>query len=185
LSITNITDLVTATLPKSQIQRYFNATVPKPYLETFRGMRIQKTLTALCSILVVHCVALSAFAIEVTEPAAAAHGYPGVYDIKGKKLANSEFRQWVENNRLHVVITHKFSAGQVYEEQAQFRQQPELIQENGPGKNQKMESRSVNSLWIFRMESPAHTSARRIRRYPKRLMLNRDGRLRGLGSALL
>jgi hypothetical protein len=129
--------LVTATLPKSQIQRYFNATVPKPYLETFRGMRIQKTLTALCSILVAHCVALSAFAIEVTEPAAAAHGYPGVYDIKGKKLANSEFRQWVENNRLHVVITHKFSAGQVYEEQAQFRQQPELIQEKWSWKESK------------------------------------------------
>jgi hypothetical protein len=108
LSITNITDLVTATLPKSQIQRYFNATVPGPYLETFRGMRIQKILTALCSILVAHCVALSAFAIEVTEPAAAAHGYPGVYDIKGKKLANSEFRQWVENNRLHVVIPTNF-----------------------------------------------------------------------------
>jgi hypothetical protein len=137
LSITNISDLVTATLPKPQIQHCFNATVPGRHLETFRGMRIQKTLAALCSILVVECLALSAFAVEVTEPAAAAHGYPGVYDIKGKKLANSEFRQWVENSRLHVVITHKFSAGEVYEEHAEFRQQPELIQEKWSWKESK------------------------------------------------
>jgi hypothetical protein len=100
-------------------------------------MRTQKALAALCSIFIAECVALSAFAVEVTEPAAAAHGYPGVYDINGKKLANSEFRQWVENNRLHVVITHKFSAGEVYEEHAQFRQQPELIQEKWSWKESK------------------------------------------------
>jgi hypothetical protein len=54
-----------------------------------------------------------------------------------KKLADSEFRQWVDNNRLHVVITHKFSAGEVYEEHAQFRQQPELIQEKWSWKESK------------------------------------------------
>jgi len=92
-------------------------------------MRIQKTLAALCSFFLAQCLTLAAFAVEVTEPAGAAHGYPGLYDINGKKLADSEFRQWVENNHLHVVITHKFSASEVYEEHAQFRQQPELIQE--------------------------------------------------------
>jgi hypothetical protein len=100
-------------------------------------MRIQKTLAALGSIFVAECLVLSAFAVEVTEPAGAAHGYPGLYDINGKKLADSEFRQWVENNRLHVVITHKFSAGEVYEEHAQFRQQPELIQEQWSWKELK------------------------------------------------
>jgi hypothetical protein len=73
---------------------------------------------------------LPGFAIEVTQPAGAAHGYPGLCDLNGKKLADSEFRQWVENNRLHVIITHRFSAGEVYEERAQFRQRSELIQEN-------------------------------------------------------
>jgi hypothetical protein len=100
-------------------------------------MRTHKTLAALCSIFLTECVTLSAFAIAVTEPAAAAHGYPGLYDISGKKLANSEFRQWVENSRLHVVITHKFSAGEEYEEHAQFRQQPELIQEKWSWKESK------------------------------------------------
>jgi hypothetical protein len=100
-------------------------------------MRTQKTLAALCSIFLTECVTLSVFAIEVTEPAAASHGYPGLCDIKGKKLADGEFRQWVENDRLHVVITYKFSAGEVYEEHAQFRQEPELIQEKWSWKESK------------------------------------------------
>ena len=99
-------------------------------------MFVHKNLAVLCSILVAESVTLSAFAIEVTEPTAAAHAYPGLCDVNGKKLADGEFRQWVENNRLNVVITYKFSAGQVYEEHAQFRQQ------------RNMEGPSVNSLWI-------------------------------------
>ena len=100
-------------------------------------MRTQKTLAALCSIFLTECVILPAFAIEVTEPAAASHGYPGLCDVNGKKLADGEFRQWVENNRLHVVITYKFSAGEVYEEDSQFRQEPELIQEKWSWKESK------------------------------------------------
>ncbi len=100
-------------------------------------MRIQKALAALCSLFLAQCLTLAAFAVEVTEPAGAAHGYPGLYDINGKKLADSEFRQWVENTHLHVVITHKFSAGEVYEEHAQFRQEPELIQEKWSWKESK------------------------------------------------
>ena len=53
-------------------------------------MRIQKTLAALCSLFVAQSLTLAAFAVEVTEPAGAAHGYPGLYDINGKKLADSE-----------------------------------------------------------------------------------------------
>src|SRR4029079_5680949 len=53
------------------------------------------------------------------------------------KLANGEFRQWVEDDRLHVVITYKFSAGEVYEEHSQFRQEPELIQEKWSWKESK------------------------------------------------
>jgi hypothetical protein len=89
------------------------------------------------SVVLAVCITSPVLALRVTEPTAAAHGYPGVYDISGKKLADGEFRQWVENNRLHVVITHKFSAGEVYEEHAQFRQQPELIQEKWSWKESK------------------------------------------------
>lgn len=100
-------------------------------------MFVHKKLSAFCAIFLTECVVLSAFAIEVTEPTAAAHAYPGLCDVNGKKLADGEFRQWVENNRLHVIITYKFSAGEVYEEHAQFRQQGELIREKWSWKESK------------------------------------------------
>jgi len=81
------------------------------------------------SILAFGFIAAPVFAIEVTEPAGAAHGFPGLCDINGKKLADGEFRQWVEDKRLHIVITYKFPDGQVFEENALFRQHPELTQE--------------------------------------------------------
>jgi len=89
------------------------------------------------SLLVAGCMAGSLFALEVTEPAGAAHGYPGLCSINGKKVADGEFRQWVENKRLHVIITYKFADGEVYEEQTQLRQQPELIQEKWSWKESK------------------------------------------------
>jgi hypothetical protein len=91
----------------------------------------------LLSLVAATSVASSVFAIEVTEPAAAAHGFPGLCDINGKKLADGEFRQWVEGNRLHITITYKFSAGELYEEHTEFRQQSELIQEKWSWKESK------------------------------------------------
>ncbi len=77
------------------------------------------------------------FALEVTEPAGAAHGYPGLCDINGKKLADGEFRQWVENHYLYVVITYKFPDGELREEKARFRQDRQLIQEQWSWKELK------------------------------------------------
>ena len=53
-------------------------------------------------------LAIPLFAVEVTESAGAAHGYPGLCDMNGKKLADGEFRQWVEDHHLQVVITYSF-----------------------------------------------------------------------------
>jgi hypothetical protein len=96
-----------------------------------------KSLARLFSTFIAGSFATSIFALEVTEPAGAAHGYPGLCDMNGKKLADGEFRQWVENKRLHVVITYTFPAGELYEEQAEFRQQPELVQEKWSWKESK------------------------------------------------
>src|SRR5438552_13195607 len=100
-------------------------------------MVVRRKLAAFCSILGAQWLALSVLAIELTQPAGAAHGYPGLCDINGEKRADGEFRQWVESNRLHIIITYKFSAGEVYEEHSQFRQQPELIQEKWSWKELK------------------------------------------------
>src|SRR5438093_8376107 len=96
-----------------------------------------KKLARLFSIFAAGFFGTSIFALEVTEPAGAAHGYPGLCSIDGKKIADGEFRQWVENKRLHVIITYKFLDGEFYEEQTQFRQQPELIQEKWSWKESK------------------------------------------------
>jgi len=68
------------------------------------------------------------FAVEVTQPAGAAHGYPGLYDANGRKLANAEFKQWLEDEHLYVVITYRFSDGRFFEEKSRFRQGKDLIQ---------------------------------------------------------
>src|SRR5262245_49517446 len=96
-----------------------------------------RTLVTIFSILASGMLVAPVLALKVTESAAASHGYPGLCDMNGKKLADGEFRQWVENNRLHVVITYKFSAGEVYEEHSQFRQEPELVQEKWSWKESK------------------------------------------------
>jgi len=100
-------------------------------------MRVKKRRAVLLSIFAAGCIVTPVFALEVTEPAGAAHGFPGLCDINGKKLADGEFRQWVEGNRLHIIITYRFPAGELYEEHAQFRQQPELIQEKWSWKESK------------------------------------------------
>src|SRR5262245_15077471 len=100
-------------------------------------MLVTRKLVTVLSILAAGMIAAPVFALKVTEPAAASHGFPGLCDINGKKLADGEFRQWVEDNRLHVVITYKFSADEVYEEHSQFRQNAELIQEKWSWKESK------------------------------------------------
>src|SRR5215471_13263393 len=100
-------------------------------------MLATRKLVTVSLLLAAGIIATPAFALKVTEPAAASHGYPGLCDMNGKKLADGEFRQWVENNQLHVVITYKFSAGEVYEEHSQFRQGSELTQEKWSWKESK------------------------------------------------
>jgi angiotensin-converting enzyme len=73
-------------------------------------MLATKRLVTVFSVLAAGVIVAPVFALKVTESAAASHGYPGLCDMNGKKLADGEFRQWVENDRLHVVITYKFSA---------------------------------------------------------------------------
>jgi hypothetical protein len=98
-----------------------------------------KELTVLFSIFAIGLFTGPIFALELTEPTAAAHAYPGLCDINDRKLADGEFRQWVEDERLNVVITYKFPEGGSFEEKARFRQQPELIQEQWSWKELKNE----------------------------------------------
>jgi hypothetical protein len=123
-------------LPNRRITPPGDAAVPIAFRDTVIR-KLMKKLARVLSIFATGFLPTSIFSLEVTESAGAAHGYPGLCDINGKKIADGEFRQWVENKRLHVIITYKFPDGELYEEQAQFRQQPELIQEKWSWKESK------------------------------------------------
>jgi len=90
-------------------------------------MLARTKVAALCAVLVTGCLVVSSPAIEVTEQAGAAHGYPGLRDSNGRKIADGEFRQWVEDHRLNVVITYRLPNGQLWEEKARFRQGSDLV----------------------------------------------------------
>src|SRR5437016_5316116 len=59
----------------------------------------------------------------------AAHGFPVLRDTDGRKLADGEFTQWMEDGRLRIKIRYDFSNARRVEERASFRPQPELVQE--------------------------------------------------------
>lgn len=65
-------------------------------------MLATRELVFVFSILAAGMIVAPVFALKVTEPTAASHGYPGLCDMNGKKLANGEFRQWVDDDWLHV-----------------------------------------------------------------------------------
>jgi hypothetical protein len=58
-----------------------------------------------------------------------ARGFPVLRDSAGNKLADGDFAQWLDAERLHVRITYDFGDGRRIEENATFRQQPQLVQE--------------------------------------------------------
>src|SRR4030095_2451730 len=100
---------------------------------------LAKRLAGLFSIAAAGFCAASIFALEGPERAGAAHGYTALYNLDGKKLADGEFRQWVEDYLLQIVITYKFPDRGSFEEKARFRQQPALIQEHWSWKELKNE----------------------------------------------
>jgi hypothetical protein len=103
------------------------------------GSKLQacRAISTILSILATIIFAPPALAVELTEPLGAAHAYPALLDTNGKKLADGEFRQWIEDDRLRVEIEYEFDDGQHFEENAVFRQEPELIQEKWSWKESK------------------------------------------------
>ena len=75
--------------------------------------------------------------MDLAESQGSAHAYPALLDINGKKLADGEFRQWIQNDRLRIKIDYEFNDGQHFEENAVLRQKPELIEEEWSWKESK------------------------------------------------
>jgi len=66
---------------------------------------------------------------DMRDVEAALHGFPTMYDLQGKKLANGEFTQWLENDLLHINLVYDFGSAHRLEEKSVLRQKPRLVQE--------------------------------------------------------
>ena len=75
-------------------------------------------------------VALPTSAIEWTSFEGNARGFPVLRDASGRRLADGDFMQWLDNDRLHVRITYIFDGARRVEEEVVFRQRPQLAQES-------------------------------------------------------
>jgi hypothetical protein len=71
---------------------------------------------------------VTAEAIEWRSLESTARGFPVLRDQSGRKIADGDFAQWIQNGRLHVRIGYVGQSGTITEE-AVFRQRPELAQE--------------------------------------------------------
>jgi hypothetical protein len=66
----------------------------------------------------------------VMEIEAALHGFPEMFDLQGKKLADGEFTQWLQNDLLHVTLSYDLGSAHRIVEKTTFRQKPRLVQED-------------------------------------------------------
>ena len=68
-------------------------------------------------------------AIGLTQYAGAAHAYPAMLDLNGKRVATGEFTQEIEGHLLRIQITYDRINGGRIEEKATFQQRAGLIQQ--------------------------------------------------------
>ena len=83
-------------------------------------------------------VAPSVRSLELKELSGPAHGYPELRELNGKALADGEFLQWVEDDRLHIKITQRFKGGGRTEENGCSGRSPRLCRKNGRGARARM-----------------------------------------------
>src|SRR6188768_4155657 len=58
-----------------------------------------------------------------------AHGFPALRNLSGETLADGEFTQWIDGDRLHIRIRYDFAPGRWIEERSVIQQEPALVQE--------------------------------------------------------
>lgn len=61
--------------------------------------------------------------------AASARGFPAMRDLDGRTLADGDFAQWIENDRLHLRVRYDFRDGRQIEEHAVFQPGDAMAQE--------------------------------------------------------
>jgi radical SAM superfamily enzyme YgiQ (UPF0313 family) len=141
-----------------------------------------RTMALLLSVLLAPCV----FAVEWPRLEGPSHTFPSVFTLEGGKLADGEFVQEVDGDRLLVRIVSAFEDGRCIEERAVFRQRPELIQDEWVWR----EARSGVMERSFHIDFAAGTAtaskleAGRLRRWADEAEVDPGRAFAGFGFAL-
>ncbi len=120
---------------------------------------------ALVSLVTLVLAALPLSAIEMTQFSGAAHAYPVMRDLEGKKLGSGDFRQEIEDHLLRIRISYDLAEGRRIDEQASFEQRPELIQKQWSWRETKGDS--VQREYTVEFDSGKATARKQEKDGPK------------------
>ena len=125
-------------------------------------MTSSRVLVSLISLIV---TAVAVPAIEVTQLSGAAHAYPVMRDLQGKKLGSGDFRQEVKDHLLRIRISYDWGGEHRIEEKASFEQGPELTQKQWSWRETKDDS--VQREYTIDFDSGKATAHKQEKEGPK------------------
>ncbi|MCI0570938.1 MAG: hypothetical protein L0Y66_09310 [Myxococcaceae bacterium] len=141
-------------------------------------------LTCCCALIVGLALPVGAVELRYPEPDVARTLQVSTPD--GRRLGEGTLTQWTEGERLHVLLTYRFEDGRRVEEQAVFRQQPELVQESWTWMEQRGER--TTRQYAIDFESGKATGIQRTgkqeRRYSETLKVEPGRTFAGVGMVL-
>jgi len=113
----------------------------------------------------------------------AIHAFPKLSDLRGSKLADGEFVQWLEDDRLHVTITYSFRENRVVQETATFVQRPTLQQEAWSWREETLGRVNRSFAIDFQRQhaSAEKLSGETVKRWAENLKIDPDRTFAGFG----
>lgn len=116
----------------------------------------------------------------------AAHAFPSLRDLNGKKLADGEFMQWLEGGKLHVRTTFHFNSEHEIEEDGVFEQKPELVQNSWSWREMR-DGRILRKFMVDFVAGKASAEKlenNKLTRWSKQVTINPRKTFAGLGFPL-
>jgi hypothetical protein len=149
----------------------------------FRRCR-QCALIALSALALVEAETVRA--LEVKQLAGAAHAFPVMLDLHGKKLGNGEFTQELQDGLLRIRITYELNKGGRIEEKATLQQSPELVQKSWSLR--EMNGEELQRSYVVDFDSGKATARKRekegLKDWSKQLEIDPGRTFAGFGVVL-
>jgi hypothetical protein len=125
-------------------------------------------------------------ALQLPQLEGSAHGFPSLPDLDGRKLADGEFSQWIDQDWLRIKITYDFGNGHRVEENARFQRAPRLVQKEWSWR--ESDQGAVAREFSVDFSSGTATALKRergeLRRWTKQLKIEAGRTFAGFGFTL-